>query len=168
MTRRIVPAYTSIIDVGGTMRLLLPILLVACAPRPNEGTWTYDGHYARTDECGIANMWDPGLGFELSSAGSSIILDPPYGDAVGCEFTQERADCEEASAGEIALVGATAEVEMATVLRFSAPDTVSGSHVGTVTCTNALCVGAALLIGVEPPCELEISFDARWSSTAIR
>jgi hypothetical protein len=147
------------------MRWLGVLLLVGCGNDkggggdPRSGAWTYESTGTEADTCGIVPLLGlDGGTFDLVNAGDGTMTIDDGQWRFDCTLSAGRFDCPDRFPSGFSGAGIELDLVGEAHGEFSSDAEGSGTQAGTASCADADCEAAAALLGMDPPCDVDVSF----------
>jgi hypothetical protein len=141
------------------------LALAACGDKgggtgePQSGSWTYASTGTASDSCGIVPLLGlDGGTFELVNNGDGSLTIDDGEWIFECTLSAGAFDCPDRFPGGIQTSGVELEVVGEAHGTFDSDQSGSGGQTGTASCADASCEAAAAMMGMSPPCDVDVSF----------
>jgi hypothetical protein len=127
------------------------------ATDPKSGTWTYTSAGTPSDSCGIVPLLGLDNGtFELVNNGDGTLTIDDGDWVFDCTLEGSDFDCPDRFPGGYSTSGTEIAVDGTASGTFSTGEDATATQQGTADCEDALCTAALGLMGVTPPCDVEV------------
>lgn len=139
---------------------MLALLLFACAFEPLYGSWTYAQTTVDLDSCGLGDQLEATSAtvfVEASEEGGLRITDPE-GYAFDCALDDMAFTCPDRWPERIYLNDTELSAVGEAHGSFDTESVARGSQSVTLDCVDLSCEAGAAFLGIDPPCDLEVSF----------
>lgn len=134
-------------------------LLFACSFQPTFGTWTYAQTTVDVDSCGLQPyMDDPPVSIELVENDDGTFTIDDHTAPFVCVLDDVNFTCADRWPDFVSAGNNTLEADGEAHGAFDTKDVARGSQSGTFDCVDIGCETAAALLGMNPPCDLAVSF----------
>jgi hypothetical protein len=139
------------------------LLLIGCGHKgggdPQSGSWAYESTGTNTDSCGIVPLLglDDGT-FALVNNGDGTMSIDDGQWLFDCTLSAGAFDCPDRFPGGYSGSGIELDIVGEAHGEFDSDADGAGTQTGTASCADADCEAAAALLGMDPPCDVDVSF----------
>lgn len=142
--------------------MFLLALLVACTFQPEPGVWTYAQTSVDEDSCGLSDYLDDPPGeFEIRLDDQDPLVfhvDDGTNPSFECTLDDHDFSCPDRFPATTDVSSVTLSTEGEAHGVFADENSGDGGQSATFDCLDLTCETAAALLGMNPPCEVEVSF----------
>lgn len=146
------------------MRWIVAVVLVGCGGGsgggdPVSGPWSYVETDKAADSCGLGPQVVPPAGtFDIVNNGDGTMTVDDGQWVFECTLSAGAFDCPDRFPGGLDSAGVHMDVAGEAHGTFDSDTEGSGGQTGTASCADAECEAAAAMLGITPPCDVDVSF----------
>jgi hypothetical protein len=133
--------------------------VVGCAFQPTWGRWTYTQTSVDVDTCGLEPYFDPAPATVLLLEGDDGAFEiDDDASPFTCVLDGKEFSCPDRWPDRVAAGDTTLEADGEAHGVFDSAAVARGSQGGTFDCVDLACETGAALLGMNPPCDVTVSY----------